>query len=204
MVQVTEETSSGIEPNFSWAYVRQDTVSTRTHVHTLAAQALGIDVDQTDQDSIEAAAAYVVEHQHKLPSFFVSAMAVPADRHVNVLAACQRQVDNSVSRTCNGAATDTVADVAQLYQLARQLGCKAVSYCRDGSRENQVLTTMKSKPVVSPETIAPDTTIELPIDAPPEPPIAVFEFERAPDREDRPRNLPAPPGKSSSTPATST
>src|SRR6266852_6209028 len=96
---------------------------------------------------------------------------------------CQRQVDNSVSKTCNGAATDTVADVAHFYQLARQLGCKAVSYYRDGSRENQVLTAMKSKPVASPETIAPDTTIELPIDAPPEPPIAVFEFERAPDRE---------------------
>jgi len=188
-ISLVAETSSGIEPNFSWAYVRQDTVSTRTYVHTLAAQALGIDVDQTDQDSIEAAAAYVVDHQHKLPSYFVSAMAVPAAQHVNVLAACQRQVDNSVSKTCNGAATDTVADVAQLYQLARQLGCKAVSYYRDGSRENQVLTTMKSEPVASPETIAPDTTIELPIDAPPEPPIAVFEFERAPDREDRPKEL---------------
>ncbi len=188
-ISLVAETSSGIEPNFSWAYVRQDTVSTRTYVHSLAAQALGIDVDQTDQDSIEAAAAYVVEHQHKLPSYFVSAMAVPADRHVNVLAACQRQVDNSVSKTCNGAATDTVADVAQLYQLARQLGCKAVSYYRDGSRENQVLTTMKSEPVASPETIAPGTTIELPIDAPPEPPIAVFDSERAPDREDRPKEL---------------
>jgi ribonucleoside-diphosphate reductase alpha chain len=188
-ISLVAETSSGIEPNFSWAYVRQDTVSTRTYVHSLAAQALGIEVDQTDQDSIEAAAAYVVEHQHKLPSYFVSAMAVPADRHVNVLAACQRQVDNSVSKTCNGAATDTVADVAQLHELARQLGCKAVSYYRDGSRENQVLTTMKSEPVASPETIAPDTTIELPIDAPPEPPIAVFESERAPDREDRPKEL---------------
>ena len=27
----------------------------------------------------------------------------------------------------------------------RQLGCKAVSYYRDGSRENQVLTSMKTE-----------------------------------------------------------
>jgi ribonucleoside-diphosphate reductase alpha chain len=182
-ISLVAETSSGIEPNFSWAYVRQDTVSTRTYVHTLAAQALGIDVDQTDQDSIEAAAAYVVEHQHELPSYFVSAMAVSADQHVRVLAATQSNVDNSVSKTCNGAATDTVADVAQLYQLARQLRCKAVSYYRDGSREGQVLTTMKAAPA----TIEP--SIEPPIEAPPEPPITVFESERAPDREDRPKEL---------------
>ena len=62
-ISLVAETSSGIEPNFSWAYVRKDTLGTRTYVHTLAAQALGIDVDQTDQESIDAAAAYVVEHE---------------------------------------------------------------------------------------------------------------------------------------------
>ena len=42
-ISLVAETSSGIEPNFSWAYVRQDTLGTRTYVHTLAAEALGID-----------------------------------------------------------------------------------------------------------------------------------------------------------------
>src|SRR5258705_4472289 len=57
-ISLVAETSSGIEPNFSWAYVRKDTLGTRTYVHTLAAEALGIDVDQCDQESIDAAAAY--------------------------------------------------------------------------------------------------------------------------------------------------
>jgi ribonucleoside-diphosphate reductase alpha chain len=185
-ISLVAETSSGIEPNFSWAYVRSDTVSTRTYVHTLAAKALGVDVDQTDQASIEAAAAYVVEHQHELPSYFVSAMEVPAAQHVQVLAATTRKVDNSVSKTCNGAATDTVSDVAQLYQLARQLGCKAVSYYRDGSRKGQVLTTMKAEPALE-ITVQPSIELPIQIEAPPEPPIA--EAERAPDREDRPKEL---------------
>jgi ribonucleoside-diphosphate reductase alpha chain len=114
-------------------------------VHTLAAQALGIDVDQTDQESIDAAANYVVEHESELPPQFISAMNISAEQHVYVLAAAQRNVDNSVSKTCNGAIDDSVESVDRLYRLARELGCKAVSYYRDGSRENQVLTSMKAE-----------------------------------------------------------
>jgi len=143
-ISLVAETSSGIEPNFSWAYVRKDTLGTRTYVHTLAAQALGIDVDQTDQESIDAAAVYVCEHEHELPQYFISAMNISAEQHVHVLAAAQRNVDNSVSKTCNGAVNDTVESVDRLYRLGRQLGCKAVSYYRDGSRDNQVLTSMKA------------------------------------------------------------
>jgi ribonucleoside-diphosphate reductase alpha chain len=158
-ISLVAETSSGVEPNFSWAYVRKDTLGTRTYVHTLAAQALGVDVDQTDPDSIDAAAAYVVEHEHELPSYFISAMSISAEQHVHVLAAAQRNVDNSVSKTCNGAVNDTVESVDHLYRLARQLGCKAVSYYRDGSRENQVLTSMKQEAKNEPATVVTTTTI---------------------------------------------
>ena len=144
-ISLVAETSSGIEPNFSWAYVRRDTLGTRTYVHTLAAQALGIDVDQTEQESIDKASEYVCEHESELPPQFISAMNISAEQHVHVLAAAQRNVDNSVSKTCNGAVNDTVQSVDNLYRLGRQLGCKAVSYYRDGSRENQVLTSMKAE-----------------------------------------------------------
>ncbi len=144
-ISLVAETSSGIEPNFSWAYVRQDTLGTRTYVHTLAAQALGMDVDQTEQESIDKAADYVVEHENELPQYFISAMNISAEQHVHVLAAAQRNVDNSVSKTCNGSINDTIESVDSLYRLGRQLGCKAVSYYRDGSRENQVLTSMSSE-----------------------------------------------------------
>jgi ribonucleoside-diphosphate reductase alpha chain len=162
-ISLVAETSSGIEPNFSWAYVRKDTLGTRTYVHTLAAQALGINVDQTDQDSIDAAAAYVVEHESELPPHFISAMNISAEQHVHVLAAAQRNVDNSVSKTCNGAVNDTVESVDALYRLGRELGCKAVSYYRDGSRENQVLTSMKSEEPKGEIGCNPEAVVE-PID----------------------------------------
>jgi ribonucleoside-diphosphate reductase alpha chain len=165
-ISLVAETSSGVEPNFSWAYVRQDTLGTRTYVHTLAAEALGLEVDQTDQDSINAAASYVVEHEDELPPYFISAMNISAEQHVHVLAAAQRNVDNSVSKTCNGATTDTVEDVDALYRLARQLGCKAVSYYRDGSREGQVLTSIKQEKEKGELACNPEATAEV-IDEPP-------------------------------------
>ncbi len=144
-ISLVAETSSGIEPNFSWAYVRQDTLGTRTYVHTLAAEALGKHVDQTDERSIAEAAEYVVEHESELPEAFISAMAINSIQHVKVLAAAQKHVDNAISKTCNGAKDDTVESVDELYHLARRLGCKAVSYYRDGSREGQVLNTMSTQ-----------------------------------------------------------
>lgn len=147
-ISLVAETSSGIEPNFSWAYVRQDTLGTRTYVHTPAAEALGVKVDQTDEESIKAAAEYVVEHESELPAHFISAMAIKSLEHVKVLAAAQKHVDNAISKTCNGAKDDTVESVDELYHLARQLGCKAVSYYRDGSREGQVLNTIKKEVAV--------------------------------------------------------
>lgn len=166
-ISLVAETSSGIEPNFSWAYVRKDTLGTRTYVHTLAAQALGLDVDQTQPESIDSAADYVCEHERELPAHFISAMNISAEQHVHVLAAAQRNVDNSVSKTCNGAVNDTIESVDNLYRLGRQLGCKAVSYYRDGSRDNQVLTSMKAPEEAKGETACnPEVGVEV-LDDPP-------------------------------------
>jgi ribonucleoside-diphosphate reductase alpha chain len=157
-ISLVAETSSGVEPNFSWAYVRQDTLGKRTYVHTLAAEALGIRVDQADQASIDAAAEYVCEHEAELPDYFISAMSITAEQHVYVLAAAQRNVDNGVSKTCNGSRDDTLESVDRLYRLARELGCKAVSYYRDGSRDSQVLSAVKGS-AEAPSEVACDPAV---------------------------------------------
>lgn len=178
-ISLVAETSSGIEPNFSWAYVRQDTLGTRTYVHTLAAEALGLEVDQTDEESIKTAAEHVVEHESELPPHFISAMSISSIQHVKVLASAQKHVDNSISKTCNGAKDDTVESVDELYHLARKLGCKAVSYYRDGSREGQVLNTMKKEKAQVPSE-SPQVENERP---------RSLEMGLGYDRVERPREL---------------
>jgi ribonucleoside-diphosphate reductase alpha chain len=170
-ISLVAETSSGVEPNFSWAYVRQDTLGKRTYVHTLAAEALGTTVDQTDQESIDRAAEHVCAHERELPDYFISAMDITAEQHVYVLAAAQRNVDNGVSKTCNGSRDDTVESVDRLYRLARELGCKAVSYYRDGSRDSQVLSAVKgaetpSEVACDPAIVAEAATNETAVEAP--------------------------------------
>jgi ribonucleoside-diphosphate reductase alpha chain len=180
-ISLVAETSSGIEPNFSWAYVRQDTLGTRTYVHPIAAEALGLNVDHSNEESIRQAAEYVVEHEDELPDYFISAMNIQSLEHVKVLAAAQKHVDNSISKTCNGAKDDTVESVNRLYHLARELGCKAVSYYRDGSREGQVLNSMKAE--------KKQETAEEPAPPAAETPESREERRAAAARVNRPREL---------------
>ncbi|HWQ34719.1 MAG TPA: LAGLIDADG family homing endonuclease [Blastocatellia bacterium] len=143
-ISLVAETSSGCEPNFSYAYVRRDTIGTRTYAHPIAAKALGLTLDSSDPKSIEAAASYIVEHRDELPEYFVDAMTLTPDDHLRVLKAFQDHVDNSISKTVNAPSSYTVEDTDRVHRLAWKMGVKAVSYYRDGSRDNQVLTAMTS------------------------------------------------------------
>ena len=91
-ISLVAETSSGIEPNFSWAYVREDTLGKRVYVHPVAAEALNIPLDITDDDSIENAAREVSERQSELPGYFVNAHDVTPEEHVRILATFQNML----------------------------------------------------------------------------------------------------------------
>jgi ribonucleoside-diphosphate reductase alpha chain len=144
-ISLVAETSSGCEPNFSYAYVRRDTIGTRTYAHPIAAKALGIECDQSDPESIAKAAQYIVEHRDQLPEYFVDALTLTPDDHLRVLKAFQDHVDNSISKTVNAPASYKLEDTDRVHRLAWKMGVKAVSYYRDGSRDGQVLTAVSNE-----------------------------------------------------------
>ena len=86
-------------------------LGTRTYVHPIAAEALGLDVDQTDEESIKAAAAVCRRTPGRTTGHFISAMDIQFDRAREGARRGTKHVDNSISKTCNGAKDDTVESV---------------------------------------------------------------------------------------------
>ncbi len=118
--------SSGIEPVYDFAMVRRD----RTGEHILYHPLLQ---DWRDEHPNEPT-----------PAYFVAANDLTPEQHVRVQAAVQKYTDSSISKTVNAPNSHTVEDVQTLYRLAYELGCKGVTYFRDGSRTG-VLSHMEEK-----------------------------------------------------------
>ena len=118
--------SSGIEPVYDFAMIRRD----RTGEHVLYHP-----IYKKWQD----------EHPgEKHPDYFVSANDLTPEEHVRMQAIIQDYTDSSISKTVNASNVHTVDDVKRLYTLAYKLGCKGVTYMRDGSRAG-VLSHVESK-----------------------------------------------------------
>ncbi|KKU31754.1 MAG: Ribonucleoside-diphosphate reductase [candidate division WWE3 bacterium GW2011_GWA1_46_21] len=82
--------------------------------------------------------------QHIKNVFVVSSDITPAE-HIQMQAAIQVFVDNSISKTCNFPATATQEDVAAAYMLGWASGCKGLTVYVTGTRKEVVLSTKETK-----------------------------------------------------------
>jgi ribonucleoside-diphosphate reductase alpha chain len=78
------------------------------------------------------------------PHYFVSSKDLTPEEHVRVQAMVQRYTDSSISKTVNAPNNHTVEQVQTLYRLAYEMGCKGITYYRDGSRD-AVLTRVEDE-----------------------------------------------------------
>ncbi|MDO8463285.1 MAG: adenosylcobalamin-dependent ribonucleoside-diphosphate reductase [bacterium] len=115
--------SSGIEPVYDFAFIRRDRIGEHTVYHPL----------------YEAWAGAHPGQEH--PPYFTSAKQLTPEEHVRMQAAAQEYNDSSISKTCNAPNDHTKEQVKDLYMLAYELGCKGVTYFRDGSRNEAVLSS---------------------------------------------------------------
>jgi ribonucleoside-diphosphate reductase alpha chain len=87
------------------------------------------------------------EHANEpTPTYFVAANDLTPEEHVRVQATIQFYTDSSISKTVNAPNSHTVEDVQKLYRLAYELGCKGITYMRDGSRVGVLSHIEEKKP----------------------------------------------------------
>ena len=123
--------SSGIEPVYDFAMVRRDRTGEHIMYHPLLQ-------------------AWRDEHPTEpTPKYFVAANDLTPEEHVRVQATIQYYTDSSISKTVNAPNSHTVEDVQTLYRLAYELGCKGITYMRDGSRVG-VLSHIEEKKTEQP------------------------------------------------------
>ena len=140
--------SSGVEPVFAYAYIRN--VMDSTHLietNGILKEALtrrGLYTEELMHSVVEQGTlAHVDGIPEDMKKVFVCAHDVSPIWHVKMQAAFQQYTDNAVSKTVNFPNAATREEVAEVYRLAYELGCKGTTIYRDGSRDEQVLNIGK-------------------------------------------------------------
>ncbi len=146
--------SSGIEPLFAVSYVRNVMEGTKlvevNPYFERAARERGFwSRELMERIADSGTIRDFKEIPQDLKAIFLTAHDITPSDHIRMQAAFQKYVDNAVSKTVNFPHDATPDDVREAYLLAYKLGCKGVTVYRDGSREEQVLSTGKTKKLTS-------------------------------------------------------
>ena len=141
--------SSGIEPLFAVSYVRTVMDNDRLIEVNPLFEDLALKQGFYSRDLMALIAEHGTVHgidsvPENVQRTFVTAHDIAPEWHVRMQAAFQKYTDNAVSKTVNFANEATIDDVRHVYDLAHQLGVKGVTIYRDGSKDNQVLSTGKT------------------------------------------------------------
>jgi len=138
--------SSGIEPLFALSFVRRvldgaELVEVNP-VFEQAAKDRGVFSDDLMKEIAEhGGCAGIGSVPRDVQEVFVTAHDISPEWHIRMQGAFQKYTDNAVSKTVNFPHGATTRDVEKVYLLAYHLGCKGVTIYRDGSRDEQVLST---------------------------------------------------------------
>ncbi len=140
--------SSGIEPLFAVAFMRNQAGVMMPDVNedfVAVAKARGFYSEELIKKIAEQGHIHFPEVPDDVQRVFVTAHDITPEWHVRMQAAFQEFTDSAISKTTNFPNDATPDDVRQIYELAFKLGCKGVTVYRDGSRDNQVLSTGATK-----------------------------------------------------------
>ena len=136
--------ASGLEPLFAVAFMRNQAGVMMPDVNedfvTIAKQEGWYSEALMARIAKEGSIAFP-EVPERWQRVFTTANQISPEWHVRMQAAFQEHCDSAISKTTNFSHAASVEDVRAIYELAYDLKCKGVTVYRDGSRDNQVLST---------------------------------------------------------------
>lgn len=144
-ISIIAGTTPSIEPLFALAYRRTHVLGDRTleEVNPLFLDAVArraLDVEKIVPGVLRRGRLEAGDEvPEDLVRLFATALDIPAARHLEIQAAFQRHVDNSVSKTVNLPQAATPRDIAGIYAQAWQLGLKGITVYRHRSKATQVI-----------------------------------------------------------------
>ncbi|HET7456464.1 MAG TPA: response regulator SirA, partial [Gemmatimonadaceae bacterium] len=136
--------ASGLEPLFAVAFMRNQAGVMMPDVNedfVAIAKKEGWYSDELMERIAKTGSVQQPEVPAKWQRVFVTANHIAPEMHVRMQAAFQEHCDSAISKTTNFSHAATVDDVRKIYELAYELKAKGVTVYRDGSRDNQVLST---------------------------------------------------------------
>ena len=142
--------ASGIEPYFALAYRKSNIMGGQSlsYLNRHLEKALkdrGLYSDEIMKQVEEHGSIQGLDLPEDLKKIFVVALDIRPEDHVRMQAAFQKNIDNSISKTCNFPNDATKEDVSDAYILGWQLGCKSLTVYRSGSRVKEVLHLAKEE-----------------------------------------------------------
>jgi ribonucleoside-diphosphate reductase alpha chain len=136
--------SSGIEPLFAVAFMRNQAGVMMPDVNEdflAISRREGWYSEELIERIAKEGHIHFPEVPEKWQRVFVTAHDITPEWHVRMQAGFQEHCDSAISKTTNFPHAATRDDVRAIYELAYDLKCKGVTVYRDGSRDNQVLST---------------------------------------------------------------
>ena len=136
--------SSGIEPLFAVAFMRNQAGVLMPDINedfVNKAKNDGWFSEDLMKKIAQEGNIHFPEVPKDIQKIFVTAHDITPEQHIDMQAAFQLHCDSAISKTCNFPASATENDVREIYIRAYEKNCKGVTVYRDGSREEQVLST---------------------------------------------------------------
>ncbi|MHC4871467.1 MAG: vitamin B12-dependent ribonucleotide reductase [Planctomycetota bacterium] len=149
-ISIIADTSGGIEPLFSLAFLRnildgQQFVEVNKIFEKIAEEKGFYSEDLMKRIAREGSIKDIDDIPEEIRKIFVTARDISAEWHVRMQAAFQKHCDSSISKTINFPDNATIDEVEEIFLLAHELGCKGTTVYRDGCRDNQPMALDNKK-----------------------------------------------------------